>query len=797
MHCLTPLSRSSAAGFALVAMLLSSVAVAKEGSLSHRLAELHRAWTSNDAQREVAPQPAKGDLFEALGSAMPTPKMASRQMATAEPIPSPVQRRAGSALSSPGDRFDIGAALGGPAPIANSVEPTLAPPLAARTDESKEQALQPIEVAAKPSPGRRISESDIALDLISSTASSRDTSGVAPEASARLESATSLFASDPVVGEEHTDDSAAPAESGFATAEDAAAAAELRLDSLPKSDQIEAAELNANADNSAEDHWVDVPPMSEGKAAPSSPSAERAFGHQSEPAGAAMATATDSDVWISTPSTQPGGFVPQGSEDVLMSEQLPQLVSRVTGPKSILIGREAKFQVTIENRGEAAANQLATEVVAPAWVDVIHAMATAGAVQRSSNQAGGTALGWNVSSLAAGDSQTLDLVVVPKTSQPLSLGVNWRHAPVAATTTVEVQEPKLAMQITGPDEVFFGRPQTYRLSISNPGTGAAENVVVQLIPPGGGQPASSYRVEQLAAGESQVVDIEITARDPGELTIKTIAAADGNLRSEASQSIFCRQAELNVDWRGPSRKYAGTEATYYFRVRNPGTASAEQVEFDVTLPVGFIFRGASDGHQVDRATGRVVWKIGTLRPGDDCYLELRGAVNQAGANEFRLSAANAGGDVHDSKTATTEVVALADLKLDVSDPKGPVPVGAEVDYEITVTNRGRSTAEDVNVVGLFSAGIEPIAALGGDASIGDGRVGFRSIDALAAGQKIKLKIRARAQTAGTHLFRAEVLCRDLEIKLAAEETTRFFQDESTAAADGAPLEAASRASRFE
>ena len=27
------------------------------------------------------------------------------------------------------------------------------------------------------------------------------------------------------------------------------------------------------------------------------------------------------------------------------------------------------------------------------------------------------------------------------------------------------------------------------------------------------------------------------------------------------------------------------------------------------------------------------------------------------------------------------------------------------------------------------------------------------------------------------MFRAEVLCRDLEIKLAAEETTRFYQDD--------------------
>ncbi|MGI9457807.1 MAG: hypothetical protein ACR2NU_14675, partial [Aeoliella sp.] len=327
--------------------------------------------------------------------------------------------------------------------------------------------------------------------------------------------------------------------------------------------------------------------------------------------------------------------------------------------------------------------------------------------------------------------------------------------------------------------------------------GAADNVLVQLMPPGGGQAVSSYRVESLAPGDSKVVDIEITAREPGELAIRAVAAADGNLRTEANQQIFCRHAELSVDWRGPARKYAGTEATYFFRVRNPGTAAADQVEFEVALPPGFEFTSASDGHQHASGSRRVTWKVGALRPGDDRYLELRGTVNQAGNNEFRLSAANADGDAHDTQTAATEVVALADLKLDVADPKGPVAVGSEVDYEILVTNRGRNAAEAVNIAGLFSAGIEPIEAIGASATIADGRVGFQTIGALPAGQKVRLKIRAKALTAGTHLFRAEVVCQDLDIKLAAEETTRFFQDERPLGADGQPLESASRASRFE
>ena len=59
----------------------------------------------------------------------------------------------------------------------------------------------------------------------------------------------------------------------------------------------------------------------------------------------------------------------------------------------------------------------------------------------------------------------------------------------------------------------------------------------------------------------------------------------------------------------------------------------------------------------------------------------------------------------------------------------------------------------------------------------DGRVSFNTIKELPAGGDVKLRVRARALQAGTHVFRAEVLCSALEIKLAAEETTRFYADE--------------------
>ena len=71
-----------------------------------------------------------------------------------------------------------------------------------------------------------------------------------------------------------------------------------------------------------------------------------------------------------------------------------------------------------------------------------------------------------------------------------------------------------------------------------------------------------------------------------------------------------------------------------------------------------------------------------------------------------------------------------------------------------------------------------MSASGGISQTRDGVVTFETIDRLPVGEEVTFKIRARATEPGTHLFRAEVLCRDLEIKLAAEETSRFFHEKT-------------------
>ena len=463
---------------------------------------------------------------------------------------------------------------------------------------------------------------------------------------------------------------------------------------------------------------------------------------------------------------------------VLQSTQQPVLVSHVEGPRSILVGREATYQVTLENTSSTAATDIDAQVSVPEWAELIDAMSTSGVVERSSEGANAGALKWKISELKPRSSQALRLRLIPRSGRPLQLGVRWSQAPVQAQAVVEVQEPKLELAISGPQEVRFGKPQRYRLTLRNPGTGATEQVVLRLIPPGGdAQSATTQQIGNLKPGEVKDIDLELTAREAGELLIQADAVADGGLTAETTKSVMCLKPELEVDWRGPDRKYAGTVAAYYFRVKNPGTAATEPVEMSVKLPAGTEFVTASEGYSIDTSTGLVSWSLASLEAGEEQFMQLRCKIARPGTNDFLLTATTSDEELTDSKAFQTDVVALADLKLEVSDPQGPLPLGEAVVYEIRVRNRGTTGAEHINIVGLFSEGIDPTTVEGAQYSVRDGRVSFHPIKSLPAGREILLRIHAQASQAGTHIFRTEVTCPKLDIKLAAEETTRFFEDE--------------------
>ena len=257
------------------------------------------------------------------------------------------------------------------------------------------------------------------------------------------------------------------------------------------------------------------------------------------------------------------------------------------------------------------------------------------------------------------------------------------------------------------------------------------------------------------------------------MTIKVDARSDGGFEAHLAEQVLVRRAELKVDVEAPKMQFVGTEVGYKIHVRNTGNAAAKNVKLAATLPPGVKYVAASKGGRRSQAGSEVAWTLAALPPAGEENLTVTCILEQSGPQRLQV-ASTAEGELAASGEALTQVEAVADLRLEVIDPAGPVTVDTEAAYEIHVRNRGTKSAEEIDVVVYFSQGVEPTTAEGGPYKMAPGQVVFDRISSISAGKMVALKVRAKAQHPGNHVFRAEVYCKPLDSRLVSEQTTHFY-----------------------
>jgi uncharacterized repeat protein (TIGR01451 family) len=462
---------------------------------------------------------------------------------------------------------------------------------------------------------------------------------------------------------------------------------------------------------------------------------------------------------------------------VLIDRKSPLLSAETIGPRKIAVGKEAAYEVLLQNSGDLAAEEVTVTIGLPDWAEIAGASASAGEVHRVQGDSRDPCR-WVLGRIEARSKEQLALKIIPKQSKPFELAVRWDFKQAPAQAMIEVQEPKLTMHLDGPREVLFGKREVFKLKLGNTGSGPAENVLLTLQPLNAGDTHPiTHRLGTINAGDERSIEVELTARQAGSLTIRVEAASDGGARADLAEHVLVHRAALQIDAEGPTVQYVGTPANYKIHLRNSGDAPAKNVKLTVKLPTGVKFVSGSEGAVQETSVdgGKVRWTIDQLPTGEQRVLEMKCTLALSGANRLEITSA-ADDDLVASAEAITRVEAMADLRLDVKDPEGPVPVGADASYELHVRNRGTKAAENVEVLVYFSNGVEPTGADGQSHRLGPGQVVFDRIPAIPPAAELVLKIKAKAELAGNHVFRAEVHCKTIGTRLVREEVTHFYQD---------------------
>lgn len=473
-------------------------------------------------------------------------------------------------------------------------------------------------------------------------------------------------------------------------------------------------------------------------------------------------------------SRQVESLTAKKEDKAAMSLNAPGIEVETFGPQSIGINKPASFRVEVTNNSRTPAEDVLVGINLPEWVDVQNANLTTGKKEITNGQDQARIL-WTIDNIPAGQKHTATIVTIPRKSQGFDLAVEWTLVPRMGSVNIQVTEPRLEMLMSGPGEVLFGETAVYTVTVRNPGTGQADNVVVMLPEEFGGDRAA---IGSIPAGKESTFDIELAARTAGQLTLTTNASADGNLSTDASQDVIVRRAVLGVTIEGPALKYSGTNGRYKVTVTNNGDAAGNSLETAIALPPGAKYLGGIDGAK--QSEGGILWQIGALEPKQSKTFQVECELVGSGELQFEAGVRHKDDPTKVANAAAaciTTVETIADLVLSVQDPKGPLPTGEETEYQITVQNRGSRAAKSVELLMQFSEGIEPSKATGLQNRIVPGQVIFAPIAQIDPGQSMTFQVTGVANKRGTHVFRAFLSCDESDSREVAEGTTKFFGDE--------------------
>ncbi len=469
-----------------------------------------------------------------------------------------------------------------------------------------------------------------------------------------------------------------------------------------------------------------------------------------------------------TPVSRSTRSIKGGQSNTGIDLHIPGLHLKMVGPDSILIGKAVPYELIASNEGRTDLEGLSVRILLPASVTVQDPTTSNGNVQ-SISEGTLSGLAWQVNQIPSGSSRSLKIMIRTEQPEHFALSLDWKLEGSAVELPVRVQQPQLILALEGPSEADFGRPQTFRLRVRNPGNATAEKVRVQLQAEPNGN--NEELLGDLLPGTERILEVELTFQQAGKLPVLASAVSEAsNLQASRSIDVDVRQARLVATWNGPEEFYQGNTADYTLTVENQGTIDALNNDCQVEIPAGMELVTLPPG--ITRTANTLRWNITKLAAGESSQWDFQFAMNQSGANRLKFKANSTSGEPTQSEFET-KVDAVADLALAVDDPISPAPVGKPVVYQITITNRGKKAAEDVFVIAQFSEGIEPSKIEGHSGKLVPGQALFEPIPKIEPGQEIKLLITAEASKPGTHRFRAAVRCQGSEDDLLKEESTRY------------------------
>lgn len=438
---------------------------------------------------------------------------------------------------------------------------------------------------------------------------------------------------------------------------------------------------------------------------------------------------------------------------------------------NFVLGKQTTCLLVVKNQGKQPVQHVALDVSLASGAKLIST--------RPQAEETPSCLTWQLDSIGAEEERTFEVSFIPQERGDFPATAALR---VTSTGQAQfyVEEPLLKLAIHAPKTSILGEMMTPEVTVTNPGTGTAHNVVLESDLPQGLSCPNGAKLSQLVGeikpGEAKTVRLELKAAAKGPQTFTLAAKGEGDVRDASDVALEVLAPSLKLEASGPSLRYVNRRARYQFSITNTGNSPARDVQIVGMIPAGFQVLEAGQAGKIDPETKTVSWTFPRLAEGESATMSLDAMASEVGMQSYLLKASAAHG-AEAVTTCETRVDGVSSVSLEIRDQDDPVETRVDTGYELRIRNDGSKTARDLKVTCELPAEMQFLSGTGPtEVLFREGVITLAPLAALEPGKEAVYKLNVRSLKTGNAKLRAKLVTPSLQKPVTAEELTRIYAD---------------------
>ena len=482
----------------------------------------------------------------------------------------------------------------------------------------------------------------------------------------------------------------------------------------------------------------------------------------------------DATDWVKSKQKPSYDFQSEGtnSEAVSISKKAPMINSMIEAPGYINLNQTATMRIKLQNVGNASAGQVKLIATLPPHAKFVRAIP-------NPTSSEGQVYEFTLTNLGMDQVREVAIDLVPTEKAPLDIGTE-----IVVENTqrfaVGVREPKLTISLKGPTKANMGQVVKHEIVLENKGDGIAEDIHIRVKYPEGIQADKTNDkivIPALEPGRTLVVDLGATARTPCKADLEVEAEAKGIELQTASTTITVHKPELEVSAVGPKMNFVNREGIYTLKLNNTGQVDVSNVNLMLQVPAGMEVTTISREASVDSESGVLVWSFDKIEANTEQLVQLKTLATMEGQQICSIAVRS--NETRDKEIKLSTIVATrADLNVSIKNESGPIQVGNQAQFLVSVENKGSSSANDVTVNIELPESLKSVKRQGAEVAEIGNTVTFKDAQ-IEPGQTREFVFTTVGSVKGEHVVRSVLQASGSERKIIVEGIVYVYEVSET------------------